>query len=275
LGYAELDAVIRGVAPGEVMQVLGRSGVGKTAFGLNLVERMTADGQLPTLIFSLEMPGVELFERMASMSTGWAGREIEDRARMEDPQVSERFVEVCQGWQHVVTVERSCTLAQLDDLITAARASDLWPAPLRLVVVDYLGLIVPRRTATPYEQTSESAKELKCLAKRHQVGIVSLCQVGREGESGGEPITLKSARDSGVVEEAADYLLGIWRPELSDRLSKDERAGKRGEFKVRVLKNRSGPAPKTVTLRFEPTTLRIRPVLPVSAEPVPAWVEEE
>ncbi len=85
LGYPQLDAVIRGVAPGEVMQILGRSGVGKTAFGLNLVERMTADGQLPTLIFSLEMPGVELFERMASMTIGWPGREIEDRARMEDP----------------------------------------------------------------------------------------------------------------------------------------------------------------------------------------------
>ncbi len=271
LGYPGLDAVVRGVAPGEVMQVLGRSGVGKTAFGLNLVERMTADGQLPSLVFSLEMPGVELFERMASMTIGWPGREIEDRARTEDPRVSERFVDVCRRWQHVVIVERPCTLSQLDDLIGVARASDLWPSPLRLVVVDYLGLIVPRRPATPYEQTSESAKELKRLAKRHQVGVVCLCQVGREGESGGEPITLRSARDSGVVEEAADYLLGIWRPELSDKLTKEDRATKRGEFKVRVLKNRSGPAPKTVTLRFDTTSLRVTP--PAETE-TPAWVDE-
>lgn len=65
------------------------------------------------LVFSLEMPGVKLFERMASMTIGWPGREIEDRARMEDPKVSERFLEVCRRWEHVVVVARSCALAQV------------------------------------------------------------------------------------------------------------------------------------------------------------------
>jgi hypothetical protein len=64
---------------------------------------------------------------------------------------------------------------------------------------------------------------------------------------------------SGAIEEAADYPLGIWRPELAEGKSAAERQALHGQFKARVLKNRSGPAPKTVTLEFDPTTLRITP----------------
>jgi len=104
---------------------------------------------------------------------------------------------------------------------------------------------------------SQAARELKNIAKRHRVALVTLCQVDREGASGGEPITLRMARDSGVIEEAADYLLGIWRPELREGLEREQRRELRGQFKLRVLKNRHGPAPRTVTLAFEDTTLRI------------------
>jgi hypothetical protein len=257
LGYDGLNGIIRGIAPGEVMTILGRSGVGKTAFALNLAERMTVQDRLPTLIFSLEQPGAELFERIASMTIGWHGREIEERARTEDPELSGRLVEVCEHWEHVVVVEKPCTLDRLDGLLTESRG--LWPDPLRLVVVDYLGLIGQRRPTSPYEHTSAVARELKNLAKRHRVAIVVLCQVDREGGSGGEEITLRMARDSGVIEEAADYLLGIWRPELREGLPKEERLKLKGQLKARVLKNRHGPAPRTVTLHFEDTLLRISP----------------
>jgi len=126
-----------------------------------------------------------------------------------------------------------------------------------LVIVDYLGLIGHRRPGSTYEQVSLVARELKNFAKKHRVALVVLCQVDREGGTGGEPITLKMGRDSGAIEEAADYVLGIWRPELRDGIDKKERAALRGEFKVRVLKNRSGAAHRTITLHFEATTLLI------------------
>jgi len=274
VGYPALDAVLRGIAPGEVMTILARPGVGKTAFALNLMERMSAEGQLPTLFFSLEQQGVEVFERMASMVTGWAGREIEDRARIEDPQLIERLREVVERWTHAVLVEKPCTLEQLDQILEAARASALWASPLRLVVVDYLGLVgLSRPGASLYEQTSRVARTLKNLAKRHRVALVTACQVDREGGSGGEPISLKMARDSGVIEEAADYLLGLWRPELTEGLSKEEKRARRGQFVVRVLKNRSGPAPKTVTLHFDSTCLRVEAVTVPATEPEPDWVK--
>jgi RecA/RadA recombinase len=256
-GYPGLDAVMRGVAAGEVLTILGRAGVGKTAFALNLVEGMTSQGKHPTLIFSLEQPGIELFERMVSISTGLTGREIEDRTRLEDPEMVSRLLVVVERWHHVVTVEKPCTIDHVDQLVEASRRADFWSEPLRLVVVDYMGLISPRRQMPPYEHVSLVARELKNLAKRHRVAVVVLCQVTREGASGGEPVTMSMARETGVIEEAADYVLGIWRPELRDGLTKEERAKVRGDFKVRVLKSRNGPRNKTVTLHFEDTTLQI------------------
>lgn len=257
LGYQELDAHLRGIAPGEVCTIIARPGVGKTAFALNLIDRMATAEQLPTLMFSLEQQGTEILERLASMLTGWPGRELEERARDEDPELTARLRDVCERWSHVVFVERPCALEQIDRLLSEARSSTLWPAPLRLVVVDYLGMIGQSRQSNAYEQVSRVARELKNFAKKHRAALVVLCQVDREGGSGGEPLTLKMARDSGVIEEAADYLLGLWRPELKDGLTKDQRNSVRGQFVIRVLKNRSGPAPKTVTLHFDSTSLRI------------------
>jgi len=277
LGYAALDDVLRGLTPGEVLTLLARPGVGKTAFALNLMSRMSAEGQLPTLFFSLEQQAVEVFERLASMFLGWPGREIEDRTRDEDPLVLSQLREVVQRWHHCVIVEKPCTLEQLDALIEAARAAPLWSEPLRLVVIDYLGMVgLGRPGPSLYEQTSRIARALKNLAKRHRVALVVACQVDREGGTGGEPISLKMARDSGVIEEAADYLLGLWRPALNDKLPREERLAKKNQLVVRVLKNRSGPAPKTVTLHFDATSLRIEalPAAVPSDDREPAWVHE-
>ena len=275
LGYPELEAVLRGFAPGEVCTILARPGVGKTALGLNLLARMAVPAQLPALMFSLEQQGAEVLERIVSLVTGWPGREVEQRARDEDPELTARLAEVCERWWSVVIVDRPCTLEQIDRRLTEARAGQLWAEPLRLVVVDYLGMVGQARPGgSLYEATSRTARELKNFAKRHRVALVLLCQVDREGGNGGEPITLKMARDSGAIEEAADYVLGLWRPELGEGLTKEERRERRGQFVVRVLKNRSGQAPKTVTLHFDPTSLRIE-APPVSTPgPVPAWVRD-
>jgi putative DNA primase/helicase len=255
-GYPELDRELRGVAPGEVVAILARSGVGKTAFGLNLAERMTGRTALPTLLFSLEMPGVGIFERLASMTHGWPGEDIENRVRGEDPETMQRLLEVCERWHHMRMVDTSCSLDRLDTLIEGARS--LWSAPLRLVVVDFAGLVSLTRLTSAYERVSTVATELKNVAKRHNVSLLVLYQLSRAGGTGSEAVTLSMARDSGVVEEMCDFALGAWRPELDDELDDVDREEVAGHFCVRVLKNRNrGPSPKPVTLRFDGARMRI------------------
>jgi hypothetical protein len=277
LGYSELDAIVRGLAASEVCTIVARTGVGKTALGLNFTRRMTDDARLPAIMFSLEMAGTEIFERLVSMDSGVPGRELEERARAEDPQVIARLRETIEHGEHIVIVEKPCTLEDIDKHLTVARDGSLWPSPLRLVFIDYLGMVgsdAARGARSIYEQTSRVARGIKQLAKRHRVAVLLACQVDREGGNGGTPIDLKAARDSGAIEEAADYLLGCWRPSLNDALPKEERRARRREFVIRVLKNRSGPSPRTVTLHFDATSLRISsPVVP-SVEPEPEWVRE-
>lgn len=275
--YDELDAHVRGLAAGEVCTILARTGVGKTALGLNFSRRMTDEGQVPTMVFSLEMQGTEIFERYVSMDSGIPGREIEQRARAEDPRVIERIRETVEHGEHIVIVEKPCMLEDIDKHLAVARDGSLWPSPLRLVFVDYLGMVGSDTRGggrSLYEQTSRIARGIKQIAKRHRVAILLACQVDREGGNGGTPIDLKAARDSGAIEEAADYILGCWRPALNDQLPKEERRAKRREFMIRILKNRSGPSPRTVTLNFDTTSLRITSPIPASTEPEPEWVQE-
>jgi replicative DNA helicase len=173
-----------------------------------------------------------------------------------DPEVLARLLDVCAQWSHVKVVDAACTLNPLDALIEGARP--LWPAPVRLVCVDYAGLVSLRRMASPYERAALVAIELKNIAKRHRVALMVLYQISRAGGSGGDEVTLSMARDSCVVEEAADYALGVWRPELDDDLDAQERADVEGQFKVRVLKNRNRALPpKAATLHFEGKYLQI------------------
>jgi hypothetical protein len=276
-GYQELDGIVRGLAASEVCTILARTGVGKTALGLNLIRRMTDDTKLPAMMFSLEMQGTEIFERLVSMDSGVPGREIEERANAEDPQIIARLRETVEHGDHIVIVEKPCTLEDLDKHLTVARDGSLLPSPLRLVFIDYLGMVgSDARGARPiYEQVSRVARGIKQLAKRHRVAVLLACQVDREGGNGGTPIDLKAARDSGAIDEAADYLLGCWRPGLDTELSKDERRARRHEFVVRVLKNRSGPSARSVTLHFDPTSLRISSPVSPSADPEPGWVRSE
>lgn len=256
-GIPALDSVTRGLATGEVLTILGRSGVGKTAFLLNLLGSMT-QGTHPALFFSLEQPAIQVYERVVSMVSGRPGHEVEALARIEDPDMMDALYKTAASWDHVVTVEKPCSVGQLDHLIEGARSKGLWRAPLRLVAVDYLGMLTPDKPGgKAYEYVSEMARELKRIAKRHRVALITACQVGRQGESGGTALTLRSARDSGVIEESADHLWGIWRPSLSEELTEAEKVSRRSEMTVRILKQRNGPAPITVPLTFDGATLRV------------------
>ena len=82
-----------------------------------------------------------------------------------------RFLRTCRRWDHVVLVQQPCTIEQCEALLARARVEGFWAEPLRLVVIDYLGLVGTARRASAYEITSHIARETKNLAKRHQVAL--------------------------------------------------------------------------------------------------------
>jgi replicative DNA helicase len=139
------------------------------------------------------------------------------------------------------------------------QAGPLKGVPIRLVTVDHLGLIGGDRKLTTYDRVSTQARELKELAKRFECSVVLAIQVNREaGGDGSKELGLGAARDSGVVEEAVDYLVAMRRLDRSQTLGQAERERYRDVLFAKVVKNRHGSPDTEVAIRINDLTLELR-----------------
>lgn len=244
-GYSELDQIIRGMAPAEVCGFIARAGVGKTLFAQNLIYRVTKFQQIPILFFSLEQPKEQTYERLAAISLDMTTKDVEKTytTRLADDLTS-AMVDLYP--KLIVVDQDAMSFDQMEDRL--AKAEAITQEKIPLVIIDYLGYM--RGVGkTDYERVSNLSKELKAFAKRRQVAVFVIHQTSRDGGSGGTPVTLRSARDSGVFEESCDYILGAWRPELDSEASESARMLSNGVYQIAILKNRSGRLGQ-VTLEF-------------------------
>jgi replicative DNA helicase len=118
-----------------------------------------------------------------------------------------------------------------------------------VVGIDYLGLM-EGPGSNEYEIVSRLATGLKSAAKLLNIPVIVLAQVSRKGASGNTEIALDMGRGSGAIEEAADFVLGLWQSENGD--------GKK-ELICKILKNRKGPVGSRWKLDLIPQTLQIGP----------------
>lgn len=253
LGFGPLDERMRGIAPGEVCQIIARSAVGKTTLALNILKNASESGIRPIVMFTMEMPLAQVFERMCQITLSMRGQDVEEAARSylmrQDDRVADFANKVFESYGNVYFVDDD-GLSLEDMAMYLKLAEQRAGEPVRLVVVDYMGRMRAGH-GSAYEVASRLAIGLKRLAKRHNLAVISLHQISREGGNGTEPVTMDMCRDSGVIEEACDFLIGMWRPEKESAVKAEEE-----EIKVALLKNRRGYETKT-TLIFNKPTLRI------------------
>src|SRR3990167_10392621 len=141
------------------------------------------------------------------------------------------------------------------------RAQEKTGRQVNLLGLDYLSLLdMSDLDKTSYGQVSKAARQLKTFAKQREVSILILCHVHRgTGENEDSPLTIHSARESGAIEESADFLLGLYRPEM-----KSENDDK---VTIQILKNRKGKT-GAWTYDFNGETMRITEPLQVHS-PIP------
>lgn len=109
-----------------------------------------------------------------------------------------------------------------------------------------------------YDRVSTQAREIKELAKRHNCAVILAIQVNREqGGDGSRELTLGAARDSGVVEEAMDYLVGCRRMDYCATLTREQRQCYDGIIFMRVLKNRHGELGRELAVKLDPVSLAL------------------
>jgi replicative DNA helicase len=256
LGLPKFDEVTGGVGPGEVVDILSRTMVGKSAFAQNAIQHvLDAHPDAGVIFFSLEMPRVQAWERALQIFAGvhrdvvlHSYRNATGLARADE------FRERYSG-RLLICDDASLDLAGIRRFVRGAVAAKL-VSGLRLIVIDYLGLLDHGGKASLTERISVIAREVKQTAKQLNVAILLIAQTSRSAGDGSEEVTVTDARDSGAVEDSADFLLGAWRPELRKGLSADEYANVAGQLWFSILKNRRGPRARFV-MEFDGPTLRV------------------
>lgn len=235
LGFSKLDKHTRGIAPGEVMQVMARTGVGKTAFILNVIRHVIVSQNVPVLFFSMEQPMAQIYERAVQISNDRTGEEVEKTFYKKDGDKDTLHMLTERSYKNLYIVDEDfLTYEELRDFVSVASQKIGLTPPL--VCVDYLGRM-RGDGGSVYEEVSQLAKMLKKLAKDLDVAILYLHQTSRVGKSGAEPLSLDMGRDSGVVEEAADYIVGMWRPDIEKPEAQEKSTE---EIILAILKNRKG-----------------------------------
>lgn len=232
-GFAPIDQKLRAIAPGEVLAILGRTSVGKSALLQNIGRNYAGDSGAPVIMFSLEMPDTSVYERSIQLEYGMTGYEVERMFDNADDAAAARHIDaVYAAMSNFYIVVRSMDIPTIDEYVQYAEAN-IYKQKTGLILIDYLGL-VKGKGKDVYQEISKIARDMKELAKSLGVPICYLSQVNRNYRIDQE-LDLAAARDSGAIEEAADYILGIWRAEENlQQISTKMRCN------IGILKNRKG-----------------------------------
>lgn len=229
--WPDLDRLIGGMAPGRLVIVGARPGVGKSIMGHNLALHMAEAHAHAALVVSVEMPRIEVVQRMVSCrSRVNLGDLISGSLSERQWDAISSHHEVVDALPIVIDDDAEPTVAAIRSRASEVRAER---PDLALIVVDYLQLLrTPRtsRSQTRAELLGEVSRGLKVLARESNACVVAMAQVNREGAKNGAAPTMADLRESGSIEADADQVILLHRPDPDIP-----------ELDVLVDKNRWGP----------------------------------
>ncbi|RCV53492.1 replicative DNA helicase [Marinitenerispora sediminis] len=239
--YMDLnEALSGGLRKGELICVAGRTGGGKSTAALDMARSAAIHHRAGTLYISLEMPALQVRERVYAAEARVPHRAIREHDLTED------------DWQRIARVRPTIVDAPLW-IATPATCTIPWirqrmqtmerrGTPVRLLVVDHVGLMSSAgRTENRYNEVSAYARGLKLIAMEFDVPVLMLCQVSRAAGRRDDAIPrISDLRDSGELEQSSDLVLIVHRPDY-DVTDKAAGHARSGEVDLYIAKNRSGP----------------------------------
>jgi replicative DNA helicase len=246
-GFADLDEMTSGFQTSELIIVAARPSMGKTAFCLNVATQAAVDG-FGVAVFSLEMSKEALVQRMLCAEARVDSQAVR-RGSLRDPDFTRlaRAAGILQSCPVWIDDSPALTLLEMRSKARRLKVEN----DVRLIVVDYLQLMrSPEYSENRVQEISDISRSLKGLARELKIPVIALSQLSRASEQrGGErrPI-LSDLRDSGAIEQDADVVLFIHRPEMYQK-EDSEGNSLEGIAEVIVGKHRNGPT-GTVNLYF-------------------------
>lgn len=248
-GLYEIDRHTGGLQKSDLIILAARPGQGKTGLAMTIAHKAAQSG-FPVGIFSLEMSETQLMARVIGGESGVSSN------RMQNGDVSDYDLQKLQ-----TTIERMDNLPlYIDDtpaigiLSLRSKARRMKTKyDVKLIIVDYLQLMKSSLSVgTTNDHVSDISKGLKALAKELDVPVIALSQLSRavETRGGSKRPQLSDLRDSGSIEQDADIVGFIYRPEYYSILEDENGRSLKGVAEIIFAKHRNGPT-GTVEVRFE------------------------
>jgi replicative DNA helicase len=234
-GWDSFDEMTSGLQKGDLVIVAGRPSMGKTTFAMNIAENAAIKANLPTAVFSMEMPGEQLAMRMLS-SLGRIDQHKVRTGKLEDDDWPRLTSAVGILADAPLFIDDTPALTPNELRARARRLSR--EHGLGLIVIDYLQLMQVHGTKeNRTNEISEISRSLKALAKELEVPVIALSQLNRglEQRPNKRPV-MSDLRESGAIEQDADVIVFIYRDEVYNEDSPDK-----GTAEIIIGKQRNGP----------------------------------
>lgn len=252
-GYKRLDELTSGWQNSDLVIIAGRPAMGKTAFALSMAKNIAADQNVPMALFSLEMSGVQLVNRLIANNC-----EIEGMKILNGSLNAEEWERFDKRIQHLIDaplyIDDTPGLSVFELRTKAMRL--VREHKVQLIMVDYLQLMNANgmRFNSRQEEVSTISRSLKILAKELNIPVIALSQLNRglearTGADGKRPM-LSDLRESGAIEQDADMVIFVHRPEKFGLTQGPNGEDYLGKAEIIIAKHRKG-ATDTVLLDFK------------------------
>ena len=243
-GFDKVDKLTSGWQPSDLIIIAARPGMGKTALTLSMARNMAVNNNVPVAFFSCEMSSVQLITRLISSETGLSSEKLRT-GRLEKHEWEQLNVKVKALEKAPLFIDDTPSLSIFDLRAKSRRLAS--QHGIKLIVIDYLQLMTAGGTqkgGNREQEISTISRNLKALAKELNVPVIALSQLSRAVETRGgskRPI-LSDLRESGAIEQDADIVSFIYRPEYYkiDEWDDEERTPTQGQAEFIVAKHRNG-----------------------------------
>jgi replicative DNA helicase len=240
-GFTDLDRLLNGLQPGQLIVVAGRPGLGKSTASMDIARNAAVRANLASAIFSLEMSKVEIVMRLLSAEARVPLNVLRSGQLSDDDwtKLARRMGEISEA---PIFVDDTPNMTLMEIRAKARRLKQRHD--LKLIVVDYLQLMTsPKRVESRQQEVADLSRGLKLLAKEVECPVVAVSQLNRGPEQRTDKRPqLSDLRESGSIEQDADVVILLHRDDYYDKESP-----RAGEADFIVAKHRNGPT-DTITV---------------------------
>ncbi|MFB9077026.1 replicative DNA helicase [Flavobacterium procerum] len=253
-GFEKLDEVTSGWQPSDLIIIAARPGMGKTAFVLSMARNVAIQFGHAVAVFSLEMASVQLITRLISSETGLSSEKLRT-GKLEKHEWEQLSTKVKDLEKAPLFIDDTPSLSIFDLRAKCRRLAS--QHGIKLIIIDYLQLMTAggngKGGGNREQEISTISRNLKALAKELNVPVIALSQLSRAVETRGSskrPL-LSDLRESGAIEQDADIVSFIYRPEYYkiEEWDDDEASSTAGQAEFIIAKHRNGGL-ENIRLKF-------------------------